>query len=147
MPRAPPDVLARHRVDGSSSDVVVGQRPNRTGRRVEESDIAQRWGVDVQGDEVFFPGVFDPVDIVVMARTDISLLEITASRLDHGAIAGVLEHGLCQCASQHQDATATASMVVHGTGLPGSPANTNEFPSWTRADGVSLIFFVTKADA
>ena len=94
MPRAPPDVLARHRVDGSSSDVVVGQRPNRTGRRVEESDIAQRWGVDVQGDEVFFPGIFDPVNVIVMAGADCSLLEITASRFGHGAIIGGLEHGL-----------------------------------------------------
>ena len=28
--------LARHGVDGSSGDFVVGQRPNRAGRGVEE---------------------------------------------------------------------------------------------------------------
>ena len=127
--------------------MVVRQRSNRAGRRVEESDIAQRWGVHVQGDEVFFAGIFDPVDVVVMAGADFSLVEITASRLGHGAIAGGLEHGLSQGASQHQDATAAASMVVHRTGLTRSPANTNEFPSWTRADRISLIFLVAKADA
>ena len=147
MPEASPRVLAGHRVNGTSRDMVIGQRPNRAGRRVEESDIAEGWCVHVQGHEVFLAGIFDLVYVVVMAGANLTLVKITASRLGHWAILGGLEHGLRQRASQHQDATAAASMVVDRTGLSGSPANANKFPSRTRANRISLVFFVAKADA
>ena len=85
----------------------------------------------MQGDQIFLSGVFDPVDVFVMAGADFSLVEITSSGLGHGPIAGGFKHRFRERSAKHQDAAATASMVMDRTGLSWPPTNTDEFPTWS----------------